>query len=142
MKHKVLAYILRHRGGGRQLLVFEHQGDPLSGVQVPAGTVEPGEALEVGMYREVLEESGLRPEQLRLLGKVAESPEPEWQQLRHAFVLAAAETLPDKWAHTVAGRGEDEGLVFEYYWIDITPQLRLAGGQERWLSLFGPALLA
>jgi ADP-ribose pyrophosphatase YjhB (NUDIX family) len=135
VKHKVIAYIVRRRGGASQLLVFEHRGIPEAGVQVPAGTVEPDEGIEAGLYREVFEEAGLRPEQLKLRGKVAEMLEPEWDQLRHAYMLEAADDLPEKWAHTVGGQGEDEGMIFEHYWIELTPGVRLAGEQERWLPL-------
>ena len=59
MKLKVMAYVVRREAGGWQLLVFEHAGDPQAGVQVPAGTVEPGEPLETALWRELFEESGI-----------------------------------------------------------------------------------
>jgi NADH pyrophosphatase NudC (nudix superfamily) len=59
MKNKVLAYITRHQNGLKQLLVFEHRDFPEAGVQVPPGTVEPGEPVESALFREVYEESGL-----------------------------------------------------------------------------------
>lgn len=54
---KVIAYITRGRGGETRLLVFEHVDNPDAGVQVPKGTVEPGETLENAARREVREES-------------------------------------------------------------------------------------
>lgn len=53
---KVTAFLLRDHAGRRELLVFRH---PLAGVQLPAGTAEPGENPESAGYREVREETGL-----------------------------------------------------------------------------------
>lgn len=39
--HKAVAAVVRDRGLGSELLVFRH---PLAGMQLPKGTVEPGEA--------------------------------------------------------------------------------------------------
>ncbi len=54
---KVSAFIVRERGGVKELLVFKH---PTAGVQIPAGTVEAGEDLETAVKREVYEETGLQ----------------------------------------------------------------------------------
>ncbi len=133
MQHKVLAYITRHHQGHQHLLVFVHRDHPDAGVQVPAGTVEPDEVIEGALLREVEEESGLAPAQLRLLRKLGEYHQPDFDQQRHVFVLEPATALPDRWSHTVKGTGEDQGLVFDYYWVALAPDLKLAGGQNRWL---------
>ena len=54
---KVTAFIVRERGGVKELLVFKH---PTAGVQIPAGTVEKGEDIETAVKREVDEETGLK----------------------------------------------------------------------------------
>jgi 8-oxo-dGTP pyrophosphatase MutT (NUDIX family) len=54
---KVTAFILRPTPDGRMLLLLEH---PFAGVQIPAGTVEPGETPEQAVVREILEETGLQ----------------------------------------------------------------------------------
>ena len=54
---KVTAFIVRERRRGKELLVFKH---PTAGVQIPAGTVENGEAIETAVRREVYEETGLQ----------------------------------------------------------------------------------
>lgn len=54
---KVSAFIVRERGGVKELLVFKH---PTAGVQIPAGTVEEGEDIETAVIRETYEETGLR----------------------------------------------------------------------------------
>ena len=54
---KVTAFIVRERGGIKELLVFKH---PTAGVQIPAGTVEKGENIETAVKRETYEETGLQ----------------------------------------------------------------------------------
>jgi 8-oxo-dGTP pyrophosphatase MutT (NUDIX family) len=134
-RQKVMAYVVRENARRRELLVFEHRDHADAGVQVPAGTVEPGEAIAAGLLREVEEETGLSAGQVRLVGKLAETYEAEFDQQRHVFELRPVSPLPDRWSHTVGGAGEDTGMVFEYCWVPITPSLVLAGGQDRFLHL-------
>jgi 8-oxo-dGTP pyrophosphatase MutT (NUDIX family) len=54
---KVTAFVTRTVNGRRELLLFQH---PSAGIQIPAGTVEPGEAPEAAAIRETHEETGLR----------------------------------------------------------------------------------
>ncbi|WP_411266749.1 NUDIX domain-containing protein [Enemella evansiae] len=63
---KVVGYVVHDR----RLLVFTHDQLPLDvlGVQVPAGTVEPGEPPESAVVREVLEETGISARVLRSPG--------------------------------------------------------------------------
>ena len=130
---KVLAYLTRLRNGQPQLLVFDHRDHPEAGTQVPAGTVEPGEAIEAALFREIEEESGLID--VQLIRKLAEYESAEWGNIRHILHLVASPTTPDSWSHTVQGKGEDEGLVFNYYWVDLKPGLELADNQHQWLNL-------
>jgi 8-oxo-dGTP pyrophosphatase MutT (NUDIX family) len=53
---KVTAFVVRQGGAGRELLILQH---PFAGLQLPAGTVEPGETPEAGALREAQEETGL-----------------------------------------------------------------------------------
>ena len=133
MRHKVLAYIIRERDGRRELLVFTHRDDPEAGVQVPAGTVEPGEPIEDALFREIREESGLTD--VQLVRKLAEHEEVEWDNIRHVFYLIAPNGAPDTWTHTVHGQGKDAGMVFEYRWVDLSENFELAGAQHKWLGL-------
>ena len=132
MKHKVLAYITRERDGCRELLVFTHRDYPEAGVQVPAGTVEPDEATEAALFREIREESGLA--NLKLVRELAEHEETEWGQIRHVFYLIAPNGTPDRWTHIVNGKGEDAGMVFEYCWLDLSDRVELAEAQHKWLG--------
>ena len=64
---KVTAFVTRETPHGRDLLLFEH---PYAGIQIPAGTVEPGEAIAAAALREAFEETGLTGLQLvRALGQ-------------------------------------------------------------------------
>ncbi len=54
---KVTAFVTRMVNGRRELLLFQH---PYAGIQIPAGTVEPGEAPDAAAIRETHEETGLR----------------------------------------------------------------------------------
>ncbi len=137
MKQKVLVYVVRAGTVGAEVLIFAHRDFPDAGLQVPAGTVEPGEAPETAAYREVAEESGLTSVQVRLVRKLAEAFEPEWQIVqRHVYLFAPVTTLPERWSHSVAGAGEDRGMVFDYDWLPVTAaQQRLAGGQGRFFHL-------
>ena len=141
MKQKVMAYVVRREASGLQLLVFGHANDSHSGVQVPAGTVGAGEPLEAALWRELLEESGLRAPLVALVCKLAEAPEPEWDQMRHVYLLKDVGGLPNDWVTVVTGDGEDQGMVFEYCWVDIVPGLQLAGGQHRWLAQISETIL-
>ena len=139
MKQKVLAYVVRQAASSWQLLVFEHGGNAEAGVQVLAGTVEVNEPIEAALWRELFEESGLRDTQVALVSKLAEAPEPERNQLRHVYLLQAVAELPEAWTMVVGGDGEDHGMSFNFYGVDIAPGLELAGGQHRWLpDVFEP----
>lgn len=63
---KVVAYVVRDR----RLLVFthDHVAIEVTGVQVPAGTIEPGESPEEAAVREVREETGVIARVVRALG--------------------------------------------------------------------------
>jgi len=61
MIEKVVAFIIRKKENQPQLLIFKH---PANGYQIPAGTVEENEELEVALRREVAEETGLKKVQI------------------------------------------------------------------------------
>ena len=54
---KVTGFITKQTPTGRLLLLLEH---PFAGVQIPSGTVEPGETPEEAVVREILEETNLK----------------------------------------------------------------------------------
>ncbi len=138
MTRKILAYITRQRGNQNELLVFEHLDFPDAGVQVPKGTVEPGEATDSAARREVHEETGLtKLDGLQRIGATIQPPfveggeSEEW----NFFAMRMDGDVPDSWTHLVGGKGDDEGVRFRYYWLPLDPSLELAGGQHVGLTL-------
>ena len=135
---KVLAYIVREGKRGKEVLVFRHHDHPEAGIQVPAGTVDPGETLQDTLRREVLEETGLAD--LKLIDQIAKALfhadwRGEWQE-RNVFHLEAGPELLDGWIHIVNGDGEDNGLPFVFSWMPLTEaQTELQWGQGEWLQL-------
>jgi 8-oxo-dGTP pyrophosphatase MutT (NUDIX family) len=81
--------------------------------------VDAGGDPAVTVVREVCEECGLC--QTRLIGLLVRDVEAQpndptrtWE--RFFFHLVAPEA-PDDWEHTVTGDGEDNGLVFSFFWL-------------------------
>lgn len=101
---KVVGYVVR---SGR-LLVFTHDDAPLeiTGVQVPAGTIEPGESPDHAVVREVREETGLAARIVRDLGVDHFDfwpAKPEVHE-RHFFQLELLDDeVPERWQ-----AGEDD----------------------------------
>lgn len=96
---KVIGYVVRNG----HLLVFSHDDVPLEvvGVQVPAGTIEPGERPEDAVVREVLEETGVRAHVVRALGVERYDVWPAKPEVheRHFFQLAPVRADDaDRWS--------------------------------------------
>ncbi len=103
--HKVTAFVTRQRGEAAELLVFRH---PTAGVQLPAGTVELGEAPEAAVLREAAEETGLPGLTIvRKLGSVVATLPADTRALLRMTKLFDA---PASDASTVGGFGLKRGL--------------------------------
>jgi 8-oxo-dGTP diphosphatase len=130
VRQRVLAYVTRERDGRTELLVFDQQGDPDAGTQVPAGRLDPGETLEQGLLRELHEETGLDRlrivRELAVLGDWAERSQYE----NHAFEVRVDHETPDSFEHVVHGDGDDAGLVFRYRWVGVDTELDLWDGHD------------
>lgn len=118
---KVFAYVT-HR---RRLLVFEQPGSPEAGVQVPAGTLEPGEAPRDGVLREAEEETGLCTfGAVESLGTADFDGRPfgrDEVHRRHFFHLPVSGTLPERWTHHerhASGAGR-EPIAFALRWASL-----------------------
>ena len=125
---KVYAYLTC----GESLLVFIHTEYPEAGVQVPGGTVHPGESLEAGVLRETHEETGLTNLEIcRFLGKDELILEQDGEKLvleRNFFHLTTQEKVASTWRHWEQdpSGGEERPIEFEFYWADLssaTPEL-------------------
>src|SRR5215207_1214137 len=75
---KVTAFVTRSVNGRRELLLFQH---PYAGIQIPAGTVEQGEAPEAAAIREAQEETGLHDVAIDQYLGVREVVLPETQRM-------------------------------------------------------------
>ncbi|MFS0562501.1 NUDIX domain-containing protein [Terribacillus sp. 179-K 1B1 HS] len=137
MVEKVLAYIIRNHKDTYQLLVHTHRDIPEAGIQIPGGTVDPGEVLLDALYREIFEESGLdNLPAAELIGSPSFfHPEKQEHQLRHFFLIHTKEQLPETWEHQVFGNGIDNGMVFRYMWYEIQSIPPLAASQDQLLHL-------
>ncbi|BCJ76086.1 hypothetical protein CS0771_56300 [Catellatospora sp. IY07-71] len=129
VREKVVCYIVRD---GR-LLVFRHVDYSWEevGIQVPAGSVKPGETPEQAALREAAEETGLPG--LKLLGKLGETeydPSPYLYELhhRHVFHLTVTEDTAERWFSSEDDHG-DEPIRFECFWIPLAAAHVLQAGQ-------------
>ncbi len=121
IKFKVIAYILRRKSEGFEILVFDHLDFPEAGVQVVGGTVEENEDPKFALIREIKEESGLEYS-LNDLQYIGESEylrkdKPEINLRKYYKILS--NNLNENWVHHVASNGEDNGLKFYFYWLTI-----------------------
>ncbi|CAN5844038.1 hypothetical protein BH11PSE13_BH11PSE13_16820 [soil metagenome] len=112
-----------------RLLVFLHPGD--GGMQLPKGTVEPGESPQDAVRRELLEESGIAYSgALQDLGTMdrhcdagIEGNVHDHQQLWHLYLMRQEEPLPERFDHIAVGSPEEDGLVFKFQWLAIDAPL-------------------
>lgn len=107
------------------MLVFDHRDFPDAGTQVPAGRLDDGESPELGLAREVHEETGL--ELVRVVREL-ELPDDLGHGVgyeNHAFEVEVTAGDADEFEHTVFGDGDDAGLVFLYRWEPVRADLEL-----------------
>ncbi|MBO4160116.1 NUDIX hydrolase [Micromonospora antibiotica] len=128
--NKVLCYVVRE---GR-LLVFRHTDFSYEevGIQVPGGSLRPGEDPADAALREAREETGLTGfSVVRKLGEVEYdiSPLRFEIQRRHIFELALHGTTPERWASQEDHDGEQEPTRFECFWIPLRAVHVLQSGQ-------------
>lgn len=126
---KAVPCVVRERNGGRELLIFRH---PFVGVQIPKGTVEPGEDVADAAIRELEEESGIATiassVKVGTWDRIMDAPAESGSQVGdlhrwHIFVIRTPEDLPERWDHVAIGSEEEDGLVFSYLWRRLDPSL-------------------
>lgn len=130
VKRKAFAYVTHRDAAGERLLIFSHPNAPAAGLQVPAGTLEDGEAPEAGALREAREETGLTElevvaflgEQVRDMRDVGKNE----VHHRHFFHLRCTGHPPERWYaredfpsdQVAAGQVTDRPL-FECFWVPL-----------------------
>jgi 8-oxo-dGTP pyrophosphatase MutT (NUDIX family) len=141
LKRKAYAYVTNRD----RLLVFSHPHAPEAGIQVPAGTIEPGEHPRDAVLREAREETGLDGLQvLRFLGDdVRDMRDIGKDEVHHRyfFHLACDGDPPARWRnHEISAddRGAtDPPPLFELFWADlpggVPPLLADHDRMLRWL---------
>ena len=100
-------------------------------MQLPKGTVEPGEAYAAAALRELHKESGLhlalKPQPIGVWNRSKAADANKDRQLEkhiwHIFALKVRHKLPDHWSHTDVGSPAEEGLIFEFFWRPLGPDL-------------------
>lgn len=122
-RDKVLAYVTH----GNRLLVFTHPESPEVGIQVPGGTVEPDEQLDVAALREAIEETGLKG--LRLGTFLGEDRRDrsiygmDEIHHRHFYHVYCDEAPHESWRHyeyTASDRpANHEPIPFDFYWVSL-----------------------
>lgn len=129
-KEKVLCYIVREG----KLLVFRHTDYSYEevGIQVPAGSIRPGETPEAAALREAGEETGLK--NFTIVRKLGEteydiSPYRFERQHRHVFHLDLADPTPERWKSQEDHDGEGDPTHFECFWIPLEAAHILQSGQ-------------
>jgi 8-oxo-dGTP diphosphatase len=123
-RQRVIAYITRDTDRGRELLVFDDLEHPETGVQLPAGRLDPGEELEPALLREIAEESGLTDVRIvRHLPGFEDHYANRYEN--HGFHVVIEGEAPDEWEHQVVGDGDDAGLTFRYRWVPLESEPHL-----------------
>lgn len=123
---KVVAYIVRDG----QVIVFRHGDDESldeSGIQLPAGTIEPGELAADAVLREAREETGLPG--LRVVrylgaGEYDMRPSQDSVHVRHFFELTVDGEVPTTWTVYEAGH-----IRFDLYWLPLRQAHVVGAGQ-------------
>jgi len=134
LRRKALAYITH----SDRLLVFSHPHAPEAGMQVPAGTVRPGEPPEEAVLREAVEETGLADLRLAAFLGDARRDMSDFglDEIHHRYFyhLRCESDPPERWQHyeTDPSDGSAEPILFEFFWARLprgVPEL-IAGHDE------------
>lgn len=122
-KTKVLVYVVANG----HLLVNLHTDFLDAGLQVPGGTIEPGESATTASARELYEESGLRvsvaPIEIDRYEFVADWDDSVHDRTVILFLDNSIETVP--FEHVVSSGSMDKGIRLKYFWVPIYAASRI-----------------
>ena len=119
--------------------MFTQPGAPEAGIQVPAGTIEPGENPRDAVMREASEETGLA--ELRCERFLARDTRDmrdcgsDELQYRWFFHLSVEGPTEETWRH--GEHSEDGSLIhpFDFFWADVRRLPRLVAGYDDKIDL-------
>lgn len=135
--HKVLIYATWRQ----HLLVFDEPDFPDVELQVPGGTMEPGESPEDAALREFVEETGLPPPTALLpLATHDYRFTKDGRQIchrRHYFHAQLSGEQRETWLHAeMTPDGGGPPIRFRFFWLGVDEALRRLGyGMEDSLGL-------
>jgi len=127
---KVVCYVLQDG----HVLVFTHDTIPLTttGVQVPAGTIESGEAAARAAERELSEETGRSGRVVKSLGVERYDMRPLRDEIavRHFFLMSMEQAdTDDRWVAGERFRSDGgDDLTWTCWWMPLRDAHVLAGG--------------
>jgi 8-oxo-dGTP pyrophosphatase MutT (NUDIX family) len=125
--YKVTAYLTRFNNGKQQLLVFKEIEFEHLGLQVPGGTVEKNEDLLDALKREVKEESGITDLlNINLLGEYSYNSDKLKRNVKRFYYQMEAICF-ENFTHIVQSNDEDNGWIYNYFWIDLEEKPTLFG---------------
>ncbi len=115
---KAMIYVTSPQG----VLVFEEPKSPHIGLQVPGGTIEPGEDPFLAAGRELYEETGLSAKgDLQFLGSIDFTLREEGQPYtmrRYYYHAHFEEVLPESWEHYEIHAYDGSGpILFRLFWL-------------------------
>ncbi|MCA1299765.1 NUDIX hydrolase [Stappia indica] len=120
IKHKAYVYLTV----GRDLLVFRQPDQPYVGLQVPGGTVDPGESHLQAALREFSEETGLGlPHALEPIAEqtvLFDNDQGRDVHLRRLYHARAPQKPHHSWEHfEMSPSAGGDPIRFELFWLDI-----------------------
>lgn len=139
VRHKAYAYIVREERSTVQLLVFEHVDFPEAGIQVPGGTIEPGEEFSLAALREAEEETGLTGLILESgIGSVRRDMRGfGFQEVhhRHYFCFSCSDARQKMWISNEESPsdGSEGPIAFRFFWVNLHAVPPLLGGMDEML---------